>query len=385
MSFLSKYFMQTTNVNSRSADFLKISSKLIIIVVVVGIFISVGNVISQTIAIKDIHKNTNNLPFIDIELLCSSNNTALITEGSEIECSIATKSDSLNFSVVDITLQVYNSRNLSVGGCVVKLNNVSSDKFTMFSKCISAPQNYVFIPNGLETYSFNAIVNAVSISGENRIDTKFFDSNLIVPSKSQEIALGVSKTILLGSIASLGVAVIAILLSIFNSVDQIENSKKLQERQFQFQKDLHHEEQQNLLKSLLVEIRTIKENCIGWKTTLQKPPQIPLYLIKELDAGFYSKNLDSFINDKETEMLKKKIFSISDKIKLLNDYMRWLHKSQFDPIYFSTANPTDGMVFRDLIFNNFYPRLTEKDGGINNLIELLEDMLETLRKNFEIR
>lgn len=335
---------------------------------------------------KTRYEDIKEIKSMDVKLTCLPQNTVLITEDSELICEVSMRSSHFNYTISDILITLVDNRNLYtiIWGCQAKLFDITAKKFSSPTICLNELYNNTFLPRNVGSYSFKIdyIVAQSSVEGAYLEFTgkpdNFLPKSLDIVSRSQEINLQVSKR---GVIIALTVGILAYFSIIYSRIQlrkQLTHSEEQQKEQFEFQKTVHSKEQQSLLKSLFGELLDVKEDSDSYESVLKETPlEFPLYQIKEIDASFYSKNLDSTINGKDTFVLKRKLFKTSDKIKLINYYLRWLHTAEFDPTYHSMIEKDTNKKFRNIIFENLFPRLLPTKAELDKYLSEVLNILET--------
>lgn len=191
--------------------------------------------------------------------------------------------------------------------------------------------------------------------------------------------------------ATIFISIIAVGAAIYS----IWHSKKLLQKEFDFQRNRNKERQKNLLLSLKTEINVIKEDSKGYQDTFERNiPEIdkkrksyrnielPLYPIKVIDAYFYSKHLEENQGNKDLmNELKKKIFLIYDKAILMNTFLSWLHKSEFEPKYRTVIKiNSGGETYKKIMLHQFYPRLEDTKVDLDKALKEIEEILTKLVK-----
>ena len=218
-------------------------------------------------------------------------------------------------------------------------------------------------PTNITSWSFKAngiFLNEVGFRVYDNLELSLLDLT------KQSNSLSILTVIL--SIVAVIIAILAIIVTCW-----------LQYKDHKFQKDRHSYNQKNILRSLLGEIKAVKEDIQGYKDEFTMTPKsIPHYEIKLIDANFYSKNLDSKINETETINLKKRLFKVYDKTNLINYYLKWLNEQNFNPQYHTIINMETGETAAERIINTIYPRMEKIVLELESLVEeaskiLIED------------
>jgi len=323
---------------------------------------------------------------IGIRILCNPTNTILITEDSKVECEIGLASDinytsayvqvqlqnldsyepiwSCGSSFTDITSR-YQMQNCSFNNqLLLNIGNYNFRIIALHAK--SGPSSGIEFDDNPELQNVTSLNFNKKLSVVSRVDEENIEQ---IATNTIYVYLGV-----LMSLITVCVATLSIITSDNNTKEQLSHSKELQEKEFEFQRKRDSHSQIDLLKALKGELEDIKNDSKGYDEVF-KDDLMPLYPIKSIDVGFYSKYLHSEIGNKNTFPLKRLLFKLQDKIYLVNYYLSYCHEAKYNPNYSSVIEENTDKKFSDLIIGAFKPKLKGTKKDLDEKLEEIQNLM----------